>query len=73
VRSGTLSSSKTRTRVAKLLLGFFGDPGKVSLWMSSPNPLLGNVSPEDMIRIGREEKLLRFVENQLRENEAPRA
>jgi hypothetical protein len=40
---------------------FDGDPKKVAIWFGAPNPMLGNVSPRDMIRYGRFAKLQRFV------------
>lgn len=40
---------------------FNGDAQKVSLWFKAPNPMLGNVSPRDMIRYGRFAKLQRFI------------
>ena len=52
-----------------LVAGFFkGDRDKTNLWLTMPNPLLGNVSPRDMIRIGRFRKLHRFVIQALGEN-----
>lgn len=44
---------------------FKGDPQKVSLWFKAPNPMLGNVSPRDMIRYGGFAKLQRFVSGAL--------
>lgn len=41
---------------------------KVDLWMSTPNPLLGNSVPLEMIRKGRGRKLIRFVETSIEEN-----
>ena len=40
---------------------FKGDPHKTYQWFTIPNPTLGNVSPRDMIRLGRYNKLLKFV------------
>ena len=52
-----------------LVAGFFkGDRDKTILWLTMPIPLLGNVSPRDMIRIGRFRKLYRFVTQALGEN-----
>jgi len=42
---------------------FQGDAQKTVLWFTMPNPLLGNVSPRDMIRFGRYKKLLKFILN----------
>lgn len=47
-----------------LLKGFFKDePEKVNIWMTTPNPLLGNVVPMDMIDRGRGHKLIQFIKN----------
>lgn len=55
-----------------LVAGFFkGDPQKTYLWFTIPNPSLGNISPRDMIRIGRYKKLMSFVQNALDENNPP--
>lgn len=40
---------------------FDGDADKTALWFRTPNPMLGNVSPRDMLRFGRYDKLRRFV------------
>ena len=45
-----------------LVAGYFdGDANKTYLWFTMPNPMLGNVTPRDMIRFGRFRKLLKFV------------
>jgi predicted nucleotidyltransferase len=45
-----------------LVAEFFGeDVTKTALWFRTKNPLLGEISPRDMIRRGRYEKLRRFV------------
>lgn len=40
---------------------FDGDPERTALWFRTPNPMLGDVSPRDMIRLGRYKRLLKFV------------
>lgn len=40
---------------------FDGDPRKTALWFRTKNPVLGEISPRDMIRFGRYDKLRRFV------------
>jgi hypothetical protein len=40
---------------------------KTKLWLQTPNPMLGNASPRDMIRFGRYNKLLRFVTQAMEE------
>jgi hypothetical protein len=48
--------------IANLVAEYFqGDAQKVELWFRLPNPMLGNISPRDMIRLGRYERLLNFV------------
>jgi uncharacterized protein (DUF2384 family) len=48
--------------IANLVGEFFnGDAHKVALWFELPNPMLGNISPRNMIRAGRYSRLLNFV------------
>lgn len=52
-----------------LVAGHFkGNTHKTTLWFTIPNPLLGNVTPRDMIRFGRCRKLFKFIINALTEN-----
>ena len=55
--------------ILNLIGEYFKDSQKVVLWLQTSNPLLGDISPRDMIRIGRYKKLLKFVQTALRENE----
>ena len=50
---------------------FAGDIAKTQLWFQTKNPLLGNLSPRDMVRYGRHEKLRRVVMDALTENGIP--
>jgi hypothetical protein len=52
-----------------LVAQYFKDGQKTILWFKTPNPLLGNIAPREMIRIGRFNKLHRFIINALAENE----
>lgn len=45
-----------------VLAYFKGDVDKAQLWFMLPNPSLGEISPNDMLRAGRERRLLQFVE-----------
>jgi len=54
-----------------LVAQYFKSEQKTVLWFKTPNPLLGNITPRDMIRIGRFKKLSRFILNALGENERP--
>jgi len=59
-------AKSTINKIVKLLEEYFKDePGKVGLWLATPNPLLGDAKPINMIWQGREKKLLKFIENQL--------
>ena len=42
---------------------FEGDLDKTAAWFKAKNPLLGDVSPRDMIRLGRYDRLRRFIIN----------
>lgn len=42
---------------------FDGDADKTNAWFRARNPLLGDVSPRDMIRLGRYERLRKFIIN----------
>lgn len=51
------------------VVGYFdGDVAKTALWFRLPNPLLGDVSPCDMIRYGRYARLREFVVEALADN-----
>jgi hypothetical protein len=38
-----------------------GDIHKTSLWFRTPNPLLGDISPRDMVRLGRYMRLRKYI------------
>lgn len=42
---------------------FHGDLDKTTLWFNTKNPLLGDMSPKEMIAYGRYEKLRKFILN----------
>ena len=55
--------------ICALVAQFFGgDVAKTALWFRTRNPLLGDISPRDMIRFGRYAKLRQFVMDALDEN-----
>lgn len=48
--------------ICSLVAEFFdGNARKTALWFRTSNPLLGDVSPRDMIRLGRYDRLRKFV------------
>lgn len=52
-----------------LVHSYFKSEGKTMLWFKVPNPSLGDISPRDMIRLGRFNKLLRFIQVSIDENQ----
>lgn len=42
---------------------FRNDASKVAIWFMAPNPLLGGVSPAQMVAVGRADKLLSFIKS----------
>ena len=64
---------RTRIRDWAVLLNlvaghFNGDALKTVLWFATINPLIGNITPRDMIRLGRFKKLYAFVMDSLAKN-----
>lgn len=60
--------------ICGLVMQFFGgDAVKTALWFKTKNQSLGDVSPRDMIRCGRYEKLHRFIVDSLQNNTTPPA
>ena len=49
---------------------FSGDVSKTALWFKTKNPLLGGITPRDMIRFGRYSRLQKFVLEALEQNSA---
>lgn len=48
--------------IANLVAQIFnGDGAKTALWFRTSNPMLGDVSPRDMVRLGRYDKLRKFI------------
>lgn len=56
--------------ICNLVFEFFHDDVKTKLWLQTSNPMLGNISPRDMIRFGRFAKLQRFVTQAITEGRA---
>jgi uncharacterized protein (DUF2384 family) len=49
---------------------FAGDVTKAALWFKTKNPMLGDISPRDMIRYGRYARLQKFVLDALEQDSA---
>lgn len=67
VRNHLEEISITINMVAKV---FNGDPEKTALWFRARNPLLGDVAPRDMIRLGRFERLRKYIIGAMSINDA---
>jgi hypothetical protein len=57
------------TTIYELVFRFFNDDKKTRVWLQTPNPMLGGVSPSDMVRMGRYDRLLRFVMRSIKEGQ----
>ena len=42
---------------------FDGDAEKTCIWFKTKNPMLGGISPRDMVRMGRQDRLRKFIVN----------
>jgi hypothetical protein len=51
---------------------FDGDVEKTVAWFKARNPMLGDVSPREMIRLGRYERLRKFIVNAMLERRSDR-
>ena len=51
-----------------LVSEYFNDFDRTILWFGVQNPMLGGISPRDMIRVGRFKKLIKFIQTALGEN-----
>lgn len=49
---------------------FDGDVNKTAAWFKARNPMLGDISPRDMIRLVRYERLRKFILNAMNERNA---
>lgn len=57
--------------ICALVAGFFeGDIEKTALWFKTPNPMLGDISPRDMIRYGRYKRLMKIIADAQQANSA---
>lgn len=56
--------------LANMVAGIFdGDVDKTLLWFKTANPMLGNISPRDMVRMGRDDRLRKFIVGAIADNE----
>jgi hypothetical protein len=50
---------------------FGNDTVKTALWFKAKNPMLGDISPRDMVRLGRFDRLRKYIINAMLERAAP--
>lgn len=58
-----------RSKLKQKIDKFLKDKTKTDLWFKIPNSMLGGISPNQMIKAGRKEKLERLIDITLGENE----
>jgi hypothetical protein len=58
---------RNMTSIYELVFGFFNDERKARVWLRTSNPIRSGVSPRDMVRMGRYERLRRFVTQAIEE------
>lgn len=52
-----------------LVNGFFNNEEKTKLWFNTPNPQLADLSPKNLILMGKEIRVRQFIEFALSQNE----
>jgi hypothetical protein len=55
-----------------LVFDQFQDIDEVKLWFETENPLLGNLTPLQMVKYGRVDKLLKFIKGCREESQSSR-
>ncbi len=54
--------------VAEFFIKIHGDAAKAKLWFRTPNPLLGQLAPSDLVMLGMHKKLVNFITDAMIEN-----
>lgn len=65
--SSARAYARNMTSIYELVFRFFNDDKKTRVWLQTPNPMLGGVSPREMVRMGRYDRLLQFVRQAIEE------
>ena len=63
-----LKNTKNVLKVFNEVDSFFNDRNKTSLWFDTPNPGLGNITPNSLLEDGKLNKVASFVKTALDEN-----
>ncbi len=65
---------KPSVACGRLVLDFFqGDDARAAVWFGTPNPLLGNLTPDGYANLKGWRRLLRWINEQLDANTEPPA
>lgn len=56
-------SEEQEAEIRERVMRHFNDAEKAALWMTTPNPMFGNIAPVTMIKAGRAQKVLQFIED----------
>lgn len=60
--------------ICNMVAGIFdGDVVKAARWFRARNPMLGDMTPRDMIRLGRYARLRKYIVNAISERRQPAA
>jgi len=66
---GAEEKLKRLNATAKIVILYFKDePWGAILWFTTPNPMLGGVTPLYLIESGRHDKVIKFVQSAIEEN-----
>lgn len=57
-----MTTNSVEKEIREKLLTLLGNTGNVDLWLSCPNPNFGGTKPITLIKIGRGDKVLLFIE-----------
>lgn len=68
LRACNLKAFETKMELFPIIREFFNSSEKANDWFDAKNPLLGNLTPNEMLLIGRHKKLRKFIENAIAEN-----
>ena len=60
--------NETNIKIICKLNYFFNDFKKVIEWLEAKNPNFGDISPRWLMKIGKEDNVLQFIETSLEEN-----
>ena len=60
-----MEQNQAIAEIRTLLHRFFRDQTQVDRWLGTVNPLLGDLTPDEMTALGRADRLLRWIKLQI--------